>query len=344
MLKLAFFCVSLFFPIHLVVLSNPFIIDFEKKEISSEDYNNISEILQKKNIHKTIDLWIQENQHELIKDKTAFHKRLTRGIYWNFHETENNYEIKIEKIGNGSENCIVSLCTFQANYPRLLEQQIKSIKDSGFNGYHVSFWGVYPNPTGKEIKYIGIPYSFKMNAILYAKKLGFQNVLWLDSSVSCLKNPTPLFEFIRKNDLYFQFYRHQPKEYRQPQILDVARESIIDILGVDIFDFFLISKRFVWAIVFGFNVESEKFNNFYLDYENLLNRGTPFASTTPEETVFSAILFKKNFRNSAENANFFDKKKFLVYSSVGFNSYSDINKSLFIWLDHPHPKNKLPEK
>jgi hypothetical protein len=37
-----------------------------------------------------------------------------------------------------------------------------------FDGYHISFWGEFPNPTGKEIKYIAIPYVTLPHSLIHS--------------------------------------------------------------------------------------------------------------------------------------------------------------------------------
>lgn len=112
-----------------------------------------------------------------------FLNRLKRGVNWT-QFGENDYpekrRVTIEKINNGSDLCVISLCTFHKDYPNLLREQIKSLKRTGFDGYHISFWGEFPNPSGKEIRYIGIPYAFKIFGVEYALKNGFKKILWVD--------------------------------------------------------------------------------------------------------------------------------------------------------------------
>lgn len=52
------------------------------------------------------------------------------------------------------------------------------------------------------------PYAFKIYAMENAKNRGFNQVLWLDSSVMFVKHSQPIFECIEKNGFFFEEAGH----------------------------------------------------------------------------------------------------------------------------------------
>ncbi len=199
----------LFFVIHSFLVSNPFEIDVEQNSLSYNEDRIIEQLLQMKhnNIPRLLEGWLNDSNIFITPDEilnSTFYNRLKRGFNWFTKDAENqhrNKAILLKKINKGGSNCLVSLCTFQKDYPSLLKKQIIALKKTGFNGYHLSFWGTFPNPTGKEIRYTAVPYAFKIFAIQYAHKLGFNNVLWIDSALQPKKNPKNLLDFIKKMEL-----------------------------------------------------------------------------------------------------------------------------------------------
>jgi len=75
------------------------------------------------------------------------------------------------------DNCIVCCVPFNRIYPELVLSQVAALKETGFNGYYLYQIGGFPNPTGKEIRHVGVPHSFKIFMTLEAQRLGFSALL-----------------------------------------------------------------------------------------------------------------------------------------------------------------------
>ena len=72
---------------------------------------------------------------------------------------------------------IVSFASYDKNYYTLLKSIPAALEKCGFNGYFLYRMGGFPNPTGIEIQYIGVPYAFKIFMMVEAQKMGFDQVL-----------------------------------------------------------------------------------------------------------------------------------------------------------------------
>jgi hypothetical protein len=320
------------------LFGNPFLINFEKENLTTLDYQCIDKLLMEKDLTSAMITWHKETSHEL-DHISCFLNRINRGKNWNkfdFNDRPQRKKISVQKINQGSSNCVVSLCTFHKDYPKLLLQQIKSLKKSGFDGYHISFWGEFPNPTGKEIKYIAIPYVFKIFAIEYARKLGFNNILWADSAMHFQKNPKELFDFIEKNGGYFQFYRNEEAGFRKKYVTDISASAIEDLFGVKLFDGTILDNRFCWAAIFGLNLNHIAGSSFINHYNKATINGFPFTSGCADETVFTGILGIKDFQKLSNNCSNYELTNNVIYSP--FCEMSSGNKdSILIWQPHRHP-------
>lgn len=194
-----------------IAFTNPFPIDVEKKDkFVIDDYITIESQLRSIDILPLISNYYEEfiNTGEADPNRfpcDTFYRRCSVGTNWTFIDPKQGRlpPKKLCKINNGGDCCIVCVSSYNKFYPELMLSNIFWLKKSGFNGYYLYFLGEYPNPTGQEIQYIGVPYAFKIFAMLEAQQLGFNKVIWLDESMKLLKDPTPLFEIVDSNGCFF---------------------------------------------------------------------------------------------------------------------------------------------
>jgi len=167
-------------------LSNPYNFGILPKEnLSSEDYLQIQEILCAKQVE--LELLVRklypagDSGYATLDD---FMGRSLRGVRQILIDPKRGWfpEVKLEKINAGGDRCIVTSVPYLNQYPELARSKTEQLRQVGFNGYYLYFVGGYPNPSGKEIQYVGVPYALKIFAMMEAQKRGFQKVLWLDSA------------------------------------------------------------------------------------------------------------------------------------------------------------------
>jgi len=291
-----------FYPFVNNVLENPFLINVqEKTEYDVNDYISIQKQLDEKNIDDIIEsLYTNKNNFYQLND---FKRRINRGIKQKLLDNQNNPPNKsIYKIGNydNNKNCIVCCTAFKNdnNESRYLSSNniITSLANAGYNGHFILFQGGFPNPTGKEMKYVGVPYCFKIFMMLEAVKLGFKNVIWLDSGCYSLNNPDPLFEILEKDDVLIK------KVESNNNYNAMSFQKTIRLLN-QLTKSDLHSAAYIETIVFGLNMLSDKVQNFIKEYYDMVDLGWPFFSIFPEEIVISAIFNKPNYKPLLYNNN-----------------------------------------
>ena len=268
-------------------MANPFLIDFpEKEELTNEDYLEIQEKLHKLPLEPLVQEYYEQSSQELVS-YNWFRSRICMSNRLMLIDPEKGLYPKTElvKINQGGERCFVVFATYNRIYPQMIAMQIEQLKAVGFNGYYLYFLGALPNPTGKEIKYAGIPYGFKIFAMMEAQKKGFNSVIWLDSALCPLNDPAPLFEELENTGAVFSLH---PVESNL--LLPVARNSIYQLTGVD-----LHKVGRPHAGVFGLYMEhplaKEFINTYYIFAEN----GYPFFAVIPEEFAWAGILGQRQF-------------------------------------------------
>lgn len=284
------FLVVLFISVHSHVFAetsqaaNPFLIDFPiKEELTHEDYLSVQNKLRQINIAPLLKELYGENSDLIPLEE--FNRRCTRGITQTLIDAEKQHfpVKKLEKIGNGGDLCIVNCCPYNGDYPNLIQAIPKTLQDIGFNGYFYYRIGGFPNPTGKEIRYAGVPYCFKIFMMLEAQKLGFNKVLWIDTSMLPIKDPTPLFAIIEEKGTVLStcYFPEHSRIFPKTQAL------LKDLTGIDMYSG---NVRHFATQLFGLKMDAPKTKKLIDDYYRFVEMGTPFLSSFPEEFVFASLM------------------------------------------------------
>lgn len=264
--------------------SSPFTIPFNDKEnLTPEDYAKVQDEIRKIDITPTLERLYPYNLG--YSEFDDFRRRTTKGIVQGIIDETNGLlpETQLIKIGKGGDNCVVSKGSYNGKYAGFLSGIQKALEDSGFNGYFLYQRGGFPNPTGKESKFVAVPYSFKIFMMLEAQKLGFNKVLWIDSAALPMRDPTPIFELIDKDENFVNYWGFKEDTWRY--ILPATRQILLDETGYD-----TSKERRVSMIIFGLKMNGPRTQKFIESYYKLVEMGTPFLSCYPEEYVISALL------------------------------------------------------
>jgi hypothetical protein len=177
-----------------------------------------------------------------------------------------------------------------------------ALQSTGFNGYFYYQIGGFPNPTGKEIQYAGVPYSFKIFMMLEAHKLGFNKVLWIDSALLPLRNPVSFFGWIETRGYFLRGWKTPSNAWGF--IFPQTRQLLQELTGTDVLNSFWIDTT-----IFGLKMDNPLVQKLIEEYYRMADLGTPFLSCFPEIFVLSALLGKPEFSSFQPlNAEIFLKK------------------------------------
>lgn len=281
---------------------NPFQIPFEgKTELTNEDFIEVQRQLRQINLHHVLHHnWRDDGSYSNYMD---FWIRCSRGTRQEFISLERGFYPKQEliKIGEGGNRCIVCCAPYRiveedpGTRARLAGKLAEALSQTGFNGYFLSLIGGFPNPTGKEICYAGVPYSFKIFMMLEAYKRGFTNVIWIDSACLPLNDPTPLFNEIERTEALLYMFPCPPDSHKY--IFESTRRILKATTGSDV-----LKINYVVSIVFGLKMDSERVRKLIEQYYSLVDMGSPFLSCFPEEFVLSAIIGRPEFNSWTKSA------------------------------------------
>lgn len=284
-------------------LENPFLLDIEDKETYNfQDYLEIQQKLQEKNLDAFLELLYPEETMRTPLDEMK--RRTCKGIRQQIIDLSSNEvpTIQLFKVGNGGDgkNCIICCKPLFVNRYDSSESILQSLEEVGFNGHFMLLAGGFPNPTGTEMKYAGVPYSFKIFMMLEAKKRGFEKVLWIDSVCSALNNPEPLFELLERDDAIFRAF--SPNYFAPDTCKNIVFPRTIELLS-KIVQRDIRNDTNVNSIVFGMNLMSSKMILFIEEYYEMVKLGLPFLSCFPEEIVFTALFNKPEYQYVFKNSH-----------------------------------------
>lgn len=289
MLLRSFLIISLQFSL---LFSNPFSFNFPaKKELCNEDFLLIQKALREVDIFPLLnELYLPNKGLSTFED---FSGRCCRGLRFTLIDPSRGLypTTRLEQIGRGGPYCFVCYASFDGPYFQFIEGTKEALQRVGFNGHFLYYTGGYPNPTGIEIKYAGVPYAFKIFMLRQAEKLGFQQALWIDSSLLPLKDPTPLFNHLKKQGCFFSGSKTYPTKNKY--IFPKTRKLLTKLTKTDVLD---PATFYVNMAVFGLNFESPKTKKFIEKYYKMVELGSPFLSCFPEEFVITALLGERHFK------------------------------------------------
>ena len=265
----------------------------ENRELSSEDYVEIQKRLAQIDIHSMLAEKYESEcrQRNFIPFHDLF-ARCTKSLRQTLIDPEKGFfpQKELVKINNGSNRCVVCSASFTGKYPNYIKTIIQGLTETGFNGYFLYYIGGWPNPTGREIRYVAVPYCFKIFAMVEAHQLGFNHVLWIDSACYPLKNIEPLFDIIEKDGALLNWYPPSSDKWRF--LFPETRELLFNLTGVNV-----VRAKYINSIVMGIKMDSPEAKRFVQKYYELVELGTPFLSCFPEEFVFTAIINDGNYPN-----------------------------------------------
>jgi len=285
---------------------NPFIIDIEDKEdYTYDEYVDIQKRLEAINLNDYIDsLYPPSGLRTTLNE---FKRRIGKGINAKIIDIEVNIipTKTLHKIGNeDSQNCFVCCTSLHDDRHEYSKQILQSLEEVGFNGYLLILNGGFPNPTGKEMKYAGVPYSFKIFMLLEAKKMGFNKVIWIDACCYAANNPNKLFDILAEDAFIFRPF--SANLFAPDTAINIILPNALELLS-GLCNRDIKNDTNINSIVFGLNFNSKKVDTFIAKYYEMVELGFTFFSAFPEEIVFSSIL------NDEE------------YSSILYNNINDKN-------------------
>lgn len=160
---------------------------------------------------------------------------------------------------------LVNVAVRQRKYFEMQKRLIKSVENFGASLY---MWMDYPAGAKSHVE---SPYGFKVHAIRAAINLGAQVIVWVDSAVWVIRDPSPFFKLVEQEGIVFLAGLSPP-----PSLAQFVNDSTLREFGYEREGIKNISLTV--GAVFGFNFADEKALKFFEEFERYEGEGWFFDS------------------------------------------------------------------
>ncbi len=184
--------------------------------------------------------------------------------------------------------CVVSYASFNLNYPGSIKVISECLKKVGFKGHFLYRIGGWPNMEVDGFDLIDVPYGFKIKAIQEARRLGYRNIVWIDSSMRPVKKLDKIFDQVEKHGLFFNLNRVFTR-------LDSISKYILEPFNLIKED--LKKIRYVNTGVIGFNFAHDLTKDFFDKFYGLARKKKTFFNEYFEELPFSVLVKQMNLES-----------------------------------------------
>ena len=209
-------------------------------------------------------------------------------------------QFEIVYLNNCPQNkkkCIVTYVSYNEKYIKSLNWLIHALKKIGFDGHFIFRIGGWPGTEDGSLELFDVPYAFKILALLEAKKLGYDQCLWLDSCMLPLKKIDPIFEHIERHGVYFHIL---PNYSNKDHIFDFATKAF----GISLQEFLKFPA--ITATVLGLDFTSNRGVSLLNSWHELAkNHRLGFLSYIPEQAALCVLAHRLQLLPYAGNPNFY---------------------------------------
>ncbi len=201
----------------------------------------------------------------------------------------NNGEIDLElhKIlfnddPNYRDCCVVCYGSWNSSYTEKISRIKKYLKKCHFTGHFLYRLGGWPDVEGGSLTLIHVPYSFKLCMIREAYRLGYKNIIWIDSAVIPGEKFNAILRYLEE-DGYF-LIDHVTKV--------AAHDSPMVVEAFSLTEYERASIPQIQASLIGLNMENERTRLFFENSFEKMRKLKGFLSPRPEQVALGIVAHR----------------------------------------------------
>lgn len=141
-----------------------------------------------------------------LENIEGYRRRFRQFFEFNFIGPQNQMPLfEIHKINERKETekrCVLIYASYNRLYPSRAHRLLLDLEKAGYSGHVLLRIGGFPNTPYGGLKICHIPYAFKVAFFREAQNLGYQHVLWLDTSLHPLDNLERIFSEIEEKGYF----------------------------------------------------------------------------------------------------------------------------------------------
>jgi hypothetical protein len=244
--------------------------------------------------------WISEDK----LDRTSY---ACNRVLQRFKFVGSNGELPVKKIlpiGGVSlkdrSRCIVMFSSFNYDgifnsdgtyckelYSTKMNIVIRELEEEGYKGHVLCYLGGYPMLAHGGLHLSHVPYSFKILSLIEASQIGYQDVLWIDTSVHPTNDLSEVFSTIEKNG-YFLLTNGIAMKYDYD--FGIIPDKTVKSCELSIND--LSNMPHIIAGIMGISFRTPSQHDFLNEWYRLTAATWPAMSYYPEEFLVSVAAWK----------------------------------------------------
>ena len=205
---------------------------------------------------------------------------------------------KIVSIGGVSledrSRCIVMFSSYNYDatwgkelYSTKMNAVIRELEEEGYKGHVLCYLGGYPMLAQGGLHLAHVPYSFKILALIEASQMGYQDVLWIDTSVHPTNDLSEVFLTIEKNG-YFLLTNGANVLYDYN--FRIIPDTPVKSCGLTISD--LSNIPHIVATIMGISFRTPFQHDFLNDWYQMTAATWPAMTFYPEEFLVSVAAWR----------------------------------------------------
>lgn len=189
-----------------------------------------------------------------------------------------------------SDDKSIAICTYASynhNYPKGVELIQDALKKVGFKGHFIYRIGGWPDTEGGSIKLAHIPYAFKPCFFRELARLGYAQILWIDTSIRPVNSLQRAFDVMAEQGYFVQGDGQLLGQYcsrAAAEALQAKPEEIVNWPSIG-------------AGVIGLDMRHPNGKALLDRWYMAAEQETPFLSPRPEQNALSILLHQMNLKN-----------------------------------------------
>jgi hypothetical protein len=175
----------------------------------------------------------------------------------------------------------------QPLYSEKMLEVIRELEEENYKGHVLFRIGGYPLTERGGLHLAHVPYSFKVLALIEASILGYENVLWLDSSIHPTNDLSIVFNTLEKDGV-FLLGNGTPLSWEYENgLLSDASLAYSTLSPENLFDI-----EQIWAAIIGVSFKKRKVHNLIQEWYRLTAEVYPAMTLYPEQFILSVAAWR----------------------------------------------------
>ncbi len=192
------------------------------------------------------------------------------------------YQLVYQTSSEDRKRCVISYASCNATYREKIQRIGRYLKRSGFSGHFLYRMGGWPDIKGGSLKFMHVPYSFKLCMIKEAARLGYQQIVWVDSAVIPFQHFNRVFEYLERDGYFFIDHLTTVGRHDSPKVIEAFSLSEEERFSIPQ----------IQASLIGVNMENPRVREFLDECFIQMEKLEGFLSPRPEQVAMGIIAHK----------------------------------------------------